>query len=88
MNYQTLLLERKENVAIVKINRPDKLNALNAITLDELKQIFISLRNVQSSFHQAWETSGKIRHNKPRAALKFNAIFIACVLCQYRDYQQ
>ena len=48
MNYQTLLLERKENIAIVKINRPDKLNALNAMTLDELKQIFISLRNDES----------------------------------------
>ncbi|HAB54509.1 MAG TPA: enoyl-CoA hydratase, partial [Ignavibacteriales bacterium] len=48
MNYQTLLLEKKENVTIVKINRPDKLNALNAVTLDELKQVFISLRNDES----------------------------------------
>ena len=48
MNYQTLLLERKENIAIVKVNRPDKMNALNAMTLDELKQIFLSLRNDES----------------------------------------
>lgn len=45
MNYQNLLLEKIESIAIVKINRPDKLNALNAATLDELKQVFISLRN-------------------------------------------
>ncbi len=50
MNYQNLLLEQKENVAIVKINRPDKLNALNAATLDELKQMFISLRNDDSVY--------------------------------------
>lgn len=45
MEYQNLTLEKKENVAIVRINRPDKLNALNAATLDELKQLFLFLRN-------------------------------------------
>ena len=48
MNYQNLLLEKKENVAVVRINRPEKMNALNATTLDELRQIFISLRNDES----------------------------------------
>lgn len=50
MNYQNLILERIENIAIVKINRPDKLNALNAMTLDELKQIFKSLRDDESVY--------------------------------------
>jgi enoyl-CoA hydratase len=48
MNYQNLLYEKKENIAIIRVNRPDKLNALNSATLDELKQIFISLRNDES----------------------------------------
>jgi enoyl-CoA hydratase len=48
MNYQNLLHEKKENVAIIRISRPDKLNALNSATLDELRQIFISLRNDES----------------------------------------
>ena len=33
MSYQNLLVEKKENVAVVTINRPDKLNALNAQTI-------------------------------------------------------
>ena len=40
MNYQNLLVEVKEKIAVVKINRPDKLNALNAATREELKNVF------------------------------------------------
>ena len=43
MNYQNLLVEIKENIAVVKINRPDKLNALNAVTMEELKNVFTDL---------------------------------------------
>jgi enoyl-CoA hydratase len=43
MNYQNLLVEIKEKVAVVKINRPDKLNALNAITMNEIKNVFTEL---------------------------------------------
>ena len=43
MNYQNLLVEIKEKTAVVKINRPDKLNALNAVTMDELKNVFTEL---------------------------------------------
>jgi enoyl-CoA hydratase len=43
MNYINILLERNEPVAIVIINRPEKLNALNNLTLEELKEVFIEL---------------------------------------------
>ena len=33
--YETLLLEKRERVAIVTINRPNKLNALNIQTREE-----------------------------------------------------
>ncbi len=43
-NYETILVEKRESVALLTINRPDKLNALNSKVhtegveiLDELK---------------------------------------------------
>lgn len=45
MSYKNLLLEIKDNTAIVTINRPDKLNALNHQTLTELKNIFDEIKN-------------------------------------------
>ena len=44
MNYQTLLFEVKEAVAYVTINRPDKLNALNAQAKSELREAFEQCR--------------------------------------------
>lgn len=43
MELNTLTLEYVEKIAIVRINRPDKLNALNRETLIELKEVFRSL---------------------------------------------
>ncbi len=38
MTYQNILTENREGIFIITINRPDKLNALNADTLQEIKQ--------------------------------------------------
>ncbi len=40
MSYENLVVEIKGQLAIVKINRPDKLNALNIATINELKDLF------------------------------------------------
>lgn len=45
MSYKTLLLEIKDHVAVVTINRPDKMNALNAQTINDLDSIFDTLKN-------------------------------------------
>jgi enoyl-CoA hydratase len=43
MTYQTLLLEVRDGMAFVTINRPDKLNALNDQVVAELHQAFLAL---------------------------------------------
>lgn len=44
MDYQFLLIEKKDDTAVIKINRPEKLNALNSALLDELESVFQSLK--------------------------------------------
>ena len=44
MAFDNLLLERDGAVAIVTINRPNVLNALNAPTLDELRRLILELK--------------------------------------------
>ncbi|MCG6928150.1 MAG: enoyl-CoA hydratase/isomerase family protein [Acidobacteria bacterium] len=43
MAYENLLVEKKDGVAIVTVNRPDKLNALNGRTIEELDAAFSAL---------------------------------------------
>lgn len=42
MNYQNILLERWDDITVITINRPDKLNALNKATIDELHHAFMA----------------------------------------------
>ena len=48
MSYQNLLFEQKDGIAILTINRPDKLNALNQQTIDELAAAFAVIRSDDS----------------------------------------
>jgi enoyl-CoA hydratase len=50
MSYQNLLVEKKDRIAVVTINRPDKLNALNSQTLTDLKNAFTDLKNDEDVF--------------------------------------
>ena len=43
MIYQNIKLDINEQIAIITINRPDKLNALNEQTINELEKVFIEL---------------------------------------------
>jgi enoyl-CoA hydratase len=43
VNYETLLCEVKDQVAVVTLNRPEVLNALNAKVFNELEHVFMSL---------------------------------------------
>lgn len=36
MNYQNLLINKSNNIALLSINRPKQLNALNKQTIEEL----------------------------------------------------
>src|SRR6266498_374310 len=48
MAFDTLLLERDGAVAIVTINRPQVLNALNTQTLDDLRRAILDLKSDES----------------------------------------
>ena len=39
MSYETLLFEARDGIAVITINRPDKLNALNDQVMDELSAV-------------------------------------------------
>lgn len=45
MNYKNLFIAIENNVATVTINRPEKLNALNNDTLNELYDVFLSIEH-------------------------------------------
>ncbi len=59
MSYKNLLLEIKDKTAIVTINRPDKLNALNGHTINELEQVFDELKNNEDVFVVVLTGSGE-----------------------------
>ncbi|QQS37277.1 MAG: enoyl-CoA hydratase/isomerase family protein [Ignavibacteriales bacterium] len=50
MQYENLLIEIKNKVAIVSVNRPDKLNALNIETINELKEAFTHINGDKNIF--------------------------------------
>ena len=43
-NYETLLVEKKDKIAVITINRPDKLNALSSKVHAEGVEVFEELR--------------------------------------------
>ncbi|MFH1861433.1 MAG: enoyl-CoA hydratase-related protein [bacterium] len=43
MNYENLLFEIEDHIAIVAINRPKVLNALNAATMNDLRAVFLRI---------------------------------------------
>jgi enoyl-CoA hydratase len=45
MSYQNIKFETRDQIAYVTINRPDKLNALNMATMEELRAAFTSIKD-------------------------------------------
>jgi enoyl-CoA hydratase len=45
MSYKNILFEIKNHVGLITVNRPDKLNALNGETINELEDVFSSIKN-------------------------------------------
>src|SRR5579872_6909049 len=49
MNYENILVEKKNSIAYVTVNRPKVLNALNMATMDELRAAFHDIKNDASA---------------------------------------
>ncbi|GEL10455.1 enoyl-CoA hydratase [Flavobacterium glycines] len=47
MSYQNILIAKEHNIATITINRPEKLNALNKVTIEELHHAFSTLETHQ-----------------------------------------
>jgi enoyl-CoA hydratase/carnithine racemase len=45
MNFENILLEKKNSIAYVTVNRPEVLNALNMATMEELRAAFHDIKN-------------------------------------------
>ena len=45
MEFENLLFELKGRTALITVNRPDKLNALNHGTLDDMSKAFLNVKN-------------------------------------------
>src|ERR1700690_1818452 len=45
MNYENILLEKKNSIAYVTVNRPKVLNALNMATMEELRAAFTDIKD-------------------------------------------
>jgi 2-(1,2-epoxy-1,2-dihydrophenyl)acetyl-CoA isomerase len=56
MQYECLLLEKKENVAVITLNRPDRLNALNMTLMREIREVLEEMK--QSSEIRALVVTG------------------------------
>ncbi|MFH0778884.1 MAG: enoyl-CoA hydratase-related protein [Candidatus Eisenbacteria bacterium] len=48
MSYENILLEKKDRIAFITINRPKVLNALNVATMDELRRAFLDVKHDDS----------------------------------------
>lgn len=48
MDYETLIVEKRDNVGVITLNRPQALNALNAALLKELRHILMSFSSDDS----------------------------------------
>ena len=45
MNFENILVEKKNSIAYVTVNRPKVLNALNMATMDDLRAAFHDIKN-------------------------------------------
>ncbi len=59
MNYNNLLFETKDHLAVITVNRPDKLNALNTDTLNEFESVFKEINSDDNIFVVVLTGSGE-----------------------------
>jgi enoyl-CoA hydratase/carnithine racemase len=54
MNLENIILEKKNAIAYVTVNRPKVLNALNMATMEELRAAFHDIKNDAGPILASW----------------------------------
>ena len=78
MNYNNIIVETEENIAVLTINRPDQLNALNSETISELSTAFKSLEadhNIKAIIITGSGTKAFVAGADIKEFYQFNIVF-------------
>ena len=78
MAYETIIVEKKEKTKIVSLNRPDKLNAINAQMLKEISQVLAELREDTNTRFVILKGEGQFAASRLPAVLHHRRSILSC----------
>ena len=89
MDYETILVEKRDEVGVITLNRPQALNALNSTVMKELRHILVSFSTDESigaiiitGSEKAFAAGADI---KEMQALDFVDVYLGDFLCGWDD---
>ena len=81
MDYETIELELKDKVAVIRLNRPDVKNALNTLMRAEITQCVNQMIKLDKKLQRLRQTANQARH-------VWNALAKKLRLFQWQHYHE